>query len=186
MQKKPFRIYGLNSDFYPLKTVDLSRHQSGSVLIITLLVLLAVTIIGVASIDKSIVELKIARNEKELREIFYLSEGACMEGIQRLLDTDLIDLEDQIQSWHHSKKVVASGEVDFRAPDSWDVDGVGEDNGLTSSIAADTYVAAVEWKVASGASLVQTDTRLYQNRVYGLCEKYGAENIVEIGYYIRY
>lgn len=160
------------------------QSQRGSVLIITLLVLMGVTILGITSIDKSIVELKIARNEKEMRKLFYLSEGACMEGVQRLVDTAGIDLEEQIQGWHHPHKKDKS--VNFRLPSHWDVDGIDEDNGLAGSVDEDTYIAAVEWKVATGGSLVQTQPRLYQNRIYGLCNKYGVQTITEIGYYIRY
>ncbi len=166
--------------------VPRDAHQDGSILMAALLVLMAITIIGIASIDKSIVELKIARNEKEIRETFYLSEAACMEGIQRLIDTEDIDLEEQIQAWHHPRKAETTEMVNFREPSHWDIDGVGQDNGQSSLLKHGTFFAAVEWKVATGGSLLQTGTRLYQNRVYGLCDKYGIENIVEIGYYIRY
>ena len=50
----------------------------------------------------------------------------------------------------------------------------------------DTYMAAVEWGVATGGSLIQTDSRLYQNRIYGLCTRYGTANLIEIGYDLRY
>lgn len=162
------------------------KSQSGSVLVITLLVLIAVTILGVASINTGIVELEIAKNEKEVRKIFYLAEGAGMEGIQRLIDTSEIDLNEQFQFWHHTKRSESEELVNFRKAAYWDVDGIGEDNGMQSPMDPDTYIAAVEWKVATGGSLVQTDSRLYQNRVYGLCAKYNAYTIVEIGYYLRY
>jgi hypothetical protein len=147
---------------------------------------MGVTILGITSIDKSIVELKVARNEKEMREIFYLSEGACVEGVQRLVNTTSIDLEEKIQCWHHSHETLVDNSVDFRSPLHWNVDGMDEDNGLAGSVNPNTYFAAVEWKIASGGSLVQTQSRLYQNRIYGLCDNYGAQTITEIGYYIRY
>ncbi|MDA8138994.1 MAG: hypothetical protein M0036_10110, partial [Desulfobacteraceae bacterium] len=145
-----------------------------------------VTILGVASINQSVVELKIAQNEKEIREVFYSAEGACMEGVQRLIDTQTIDLNEQIQFWHHSRKEMDTGLIDFRNPQRWKVDGKSEDNAMESALNAKTYIAAVEWKVATGGSLVQTGSRLYQNRVYGYCHKTGNGQIIEMGYYIRY
>ena len=152
----------------------------------TLLVLLAITILGVASVNTSVVESKIARSEKEFTETFYLSEGATMECIQRLIDTDMVDKDEQFPPWHHSKAGVVEMAIDFRQPSDWDVDGVGEDNGLKSPINNDVYLAAIEWKVATGGSLIQTESRLYQNRAYGLCTKYGINSIIEVGYYLRY
>ncbi|MFZ1984114.1 MAG: PilX N-terminal domain-containing pilus assembly protein [Desulfatitalea sp.] len=160
--------------------------QSGSALVITLMVLIAVTILGIAAVSTSVVELKIARNEREIRETFYLAEGAAAEGVQRLNAMSAVDLNEQYVSWHHPRKALASHPVDFRDRSQWDVDGIGEDNGLQSPLAPETFIAAVEWKVATGGSLVQTESRLYQNRVYGLCDKYAAGTIVEIGYYLRY
>ena len=160
--------------------------QSGSVLMATLLVLLAITVLGIASINNSVVELKIARAEKEARETFYLSEGAAMEGIQRLIGTSAVDKNEHFPFWYHPKKTVVDKTIDFRNPSHWDVDGIGEDNGLTSPMNQSMFMAAVEWKVAAGGSLVQTQSRLYHNRVYGLCTKYDINNLIEIGYYLRY
>ena len=161
-------------------------QESGAVLLTTLLVLIAITVLGLASINKSIVELKIARNEREVRELFYLSEAACMEGIQRLQSTDNTDLNEHAQFWHHSKKSISDNRLNFRDPTHWDMDGLTEDNSINSTLNADTYIAAVEWTVATGGSLIQTQSRLYQNRIYGFCDKYDAENIIEMGYYMRY
>lgn len=160
--------------------------QSGAALVITLMVLIAVTIVGIAAINTSVVELKITRNEREIREAFYLAEGAAAEGVQRLTAVSAVDLNEQYLPWHHPRKALASHQVDFRDRSRWDVDGIGADNALPSPLAPDTFIAAVEWKVATGGSLVQTESRLYQNRVYGLCDKYDAATLVEIGYYLRY
>lgn len=161
-------------------------NQHGAVLMTTLLVLLAITILGIASLNTSVVESKIARCEKEYGETFYLSEGAAMECIQRLIDTEAVDKNEQFPFWYHSKNGSAAQGVDFRRPGDWDVDGVGQDNGLKSPVDDDIYMAAMEWRVATGGSLVQTASRLYQSRAYGLCAKYGAGTIIEVGYNLRY
>jgi hypothetical protein len=160
--------------------------QCGSALLITLMVLTALTILGVAALNTSGVELKISRNEKEVRETFCLAEGAAAEGVQRLSAAAAVDLNEQYLPWHHARKAAENNRVNFRDLNRWDVDGRGEDNGLVSPMAPDTFIAAVEWKVATGGSLIQTQSRLYLNRIYGLCDKYGSGELVEIGYYLRY
>jgi PilX N-terminal len=165
---------------------DCRSRQKGSALVITLLVLTAVTILGVASIDSSVIELKISANEREMRENFYLAEGAAMEGVQRLSALEKEDLNEQFVIWHHPKQGSQNGQIDFRDPAQWDGDGAGNDNCLPSALAPKTYLAAVEWKVATGGSLIATESRLYQNRVYGLSTRNGARNLIEIGYNLRY
>jgi len=162
------------------------QREKGSVLIATLLVLLAVTVLGIASINNSVVEMKIARAEKETRETFYRAEGAVMEGLQRLIAMDAVDKNEQFPFWYHPNESVKDRDIEFRNPAHWDVDGIGEDNGLESGLDPDIFLAAVEWRVATGGSLIQTKSRIYQNRVYGLCTKYGINSIVEIGYDLRY
>jgi PilX N-terminal len=161
-------------------------NQNGSILTIALLVMAALTILGIASINTAMVELHISRNEHQLRESFYLSEGAAVEGIQRLAVTPAMDLDEQHLPWHHSRDALAAEKIDFRNPEHWDVDHAGRDNGLQSALDPRAYLAAVEWTTATGASLISTQTRLYVNRVYGLCTKNQADTIVEIGYKMRY
>lgn len=160
--------------------------QSGSALIITLLVMVSLTIFGIMSLNTSIVEIQISRNERQLRQAFYLAEGAVMEGLQRLVALSHQDLDEQFAVWHHPIGTLQAEEKDFRNIDIWDADGREKDNALVCSFSPYTYTAAVEYAVATGGSLIQTDTRLYQNRVYGLCRQYGADHLVEIGVYLRY
>ena len=162
------------------------HSQSGSALVVVLLVMTALAILGVMSINTSMVELDIARNEREAREAFYLSECAALEGIQRLIDTPRIDLEEKIAIWHHDEEAVKAAKADFREPQQWDADGRGEDNALKSRLDENTFMAAVEHRLASGSSAILTESRLYMNQVYGLSTKNNALSLVEIGYYLRY
>lgn len=160
--------------------------RSGSALLITLLVLTGVTIIGIACINTTIVEMKISSNGHEMRESFYLAESAAMEGVQRLINISDVDLNERILSWHHPRRDPVDGAIDFRDPTQWDADGVGQGNCLQSALDPNAFMAAVEWKVAAGGSLVMTESRLYQNRVYGRCTKHDNGNLIEIGYNVRY
>jgi hypothetical protein len=161
-------------------------NEDGSALVIVLLVTMAISILGVVSLNTSVVELDIARNERDIGEIFYLSESAALEGLQRLVDSPSIDLEEKVQFWHHSDRTMNTQSISFRDPQKWDIDGQGEDNGMRSELDPDGFFAAVEHRLATGSSAIVTESRLYLNKVYGLSTKHNAANIVEIGYYLRY
>jgi Tfp pilus assembly protein PilX len=161
-------------------------NHSGSALIIVLLVLIALSILGYACIHSGIIELKISSNERQMRESFYLAESAAMEGIQRLASMRFEDLDEQIAAWHHPGATSGS-RLNFRHPSEWIKEGETENwNCIAGAIDPDTFIAAMEWKVAAAGSLVMTESRLIQHRVYGLCTKYAADNLVEIGFNIRY
>lgn len=161
-------------------------NASGAALIITILVMAALTILGIMSINTSVVEMYISRSDREIRESFYLAEGVVMEGIQQLMILAPKDLDEQYAPWHHAKSRLAGERIDFRNPEDWDTNGDENDNAVPSTLAQDSFLAAVEWGVATGGSLIQTDTRLYQNRIYGLCIRNNTATIIEVGYYLRY
>jgi hypothetical protein len=163
-----------------------TTNQDGSVLLIALLALLAVTIFGVVSLNTTSIELHIARNERDVREAFYLAEAGVMEGVQRLVDTKTVDLEEKFSFWHHAIKEIEAQQVNFRNPIHWIPIGEEEKNAGQCAISPDTYMTAVEWDVAVGGSLIMTETRLYVNRIYGLCQKNNSSEIIEVGYRLRY
>jgi len=149
-------------------------------------VMAAVSILGVMSINLSSVELEISCNERQMREVFYLSEGAALEGVQRLVNAPRIDLEDKIYFWHHDEKAANPDETNFRDPKKWKTSGRDEGNAMQSALDPQCYYSVVEHRLAAGSSAVVTGTRLYMNRIYGLCGKHKATNTVEIGYQLRY
>lgn len=162
------------------------RNEKGSTLVMVLIVMTAISIFGIIALSISKVELEISSNERQMREVFYLSEGAALEGAQRLVNAPPIDLEDKIYPWHHDENTAAQDTLDFRDPRQWDVDGHGEDNAMQSALDSQVYFAAVEHRLAAGSSAVVTESRLYLNRVFGLCIRNNAVGLVEIGYQLRY
>jgi hypothetical protein len=161
-------------------------NQRGSTLVVVLLVMVSISILGVMSLNISSVELEISKNERLMREAFYLAESAALEGVQRLVDAPRIDLEDKIYAWHHDEDTVDCDQIDFRDPQQWDIDGRDEDNAKQSALDPQSYFVAVEHRLATGSSAVVTESRLYMNQVYGLCRKHKALDLVEIGYQLRY
>lgn len=170
----------------PTTTLNHPYGQQGSVLVIALLVLLAMTILGVMGIHTSTVDLHIAGNEHRMRESFYLAEAAAVEGIQRLMKTAAVDLNEHHLVWHHCQKQVETQSIDFRNLQDWDVDQVEPDNGIVSGVDENAFITAVERRVATGSSLIATQSRLYVNSVYGLCTKNHTDILIEVGYKSRY
>lgn len=165
------------------KSLNLAK---GSILMVVVLVMAALSLLGLLAIQMTVVELEIARNHRDLRENFYLAEAAAMEGIQRLLNTPAVDLAECHLDWHHSLADVDEGEIDFDDPAFWRLDELPSRDTLTSALDPGTYLAAAESRVAGGSSLITTGSRLYVNRVYGYCTKYHADALVLVGYYMRY
>ncbi len=161
-------------------------HPSGSILLVVLLVIASLTLLGVLAINTTAVDMAIARNHRDLRESFYLAEAAAMEGLQRMLNSPAVDLAECHFIWHHSATEVEQSHLDFRRPGNWHTDDPQHANALQSPLDAHTFLAATESRVAGGSSLIATDSRLYVNRLYGLCTKHDADNVVQIGYYMRY
>jgi hypothetical protein len=154
--------------------------------VVVLLVMAVISIFGAISLNISSVELEISYNERQMREVYYLSEGAALEGVQRLVDAPRIDLEDKLYFWHHEEDAANCDKIDFRDPQQWDIDGRGEDNAKQSALGSQSFFAATEHRLAAGSSAVVTESRLYMNRVYGFCSKHKAMDLVEIGYQLRY
>jgi hypothetical protein len=161
-------------------------RQGGSTLIVVLVVITSISILGIMSMNISMVELDISHNEHLMREDFYLLESAALEGIQRLVDAPPIDLEDKIIFWHHARCTPDRGSTNFRDPQLWHAEGGTEDNAMQSTLDPQSYFAAVEHRLATGSSAVVTEPRLYMNRVFGLCTRNKAVKLVEIGYQLRY
>lgn len=62
------------------KYKDLINNENGSALIFAVLILAALTIIGVSSITTSTIEIKIANNDKVYKNAFYAADGGTEVG----------------------------------------------------------------------------------------------------------
>ena len=71
------------------KMISNLKNEEGSVIIMALIVLVALTMIGIVSTDNTVVELQIVRNETIYRQNFYKAESAVIDGAQVMEDADL-------------------------------------------------------------------------------------------------
>ena len=165
---------------------SLVDRQTGSAIVVVLLLMLALTTLGIMSIHSGLLQLQLVQNSQEGKKHFYLAESAALEGIQRVVDAAAIDRAEKIHFWYHTQSHLRQTGIDFRYADAWITDGSADDNALESRMHADLHIAAVEWRLATGSSAIVTGSRLYMNRIYGLCNRRDHPFIVEVGYYIRY
>jgi Tfp pilus assembly protein PilX len=160
--------------------------QTGTFLVVCVLILAAVTVLGLVSIHAGVVDLQIATNHTQMGHGLYLAEGAALEGVQRLANAATTDLQDRSFFWHHSRSALEAAHLDLRCTTHWSGIGKSRKLALESSFGTDVQLAAVEWSLAAGSSMVATEPRLYLNRVYGRSTRFQADHLVEIGYQLRY
>ncbi len=69
------------------------ENQEGYVLVLALMMLVILSVIGISALNITDIELQIAGNERQEKQIFYGSESGCMRGGQwlRNLQTQVID-----------------------------------------------------------------------------------------------
>lgn len=160
--------------------------RTGTALVVCVLILTAVTVLGLVGIHAGVVELQIATNHTQMGHGLYLAEGAALEGVQRLANAATTDLQDRSFFWHHNRSALETAHLDLRQTAHWSHAGNLRKLALESSLGPDVQLAAVEWSLAAGSSMVATQSRLYLNRVYGRSTRFRADHLVEIGYQLRY
>lgn len=163
-----------------------SGLQSGYAVVAVLLVMVALTTFGLLAMEAGMIEMHVVRNAKLHHEMVYHTESAIAEGVQRFEDAEPIDLEEKVLEWHHGRSSLIQAGVDFRRWQDWDCNGSGEDNAVESILDPHRQIAAVEWRLATGSSIVVTEPRRYLNRIYGRYSREAVPMIMEVGYYKRY
>jgi hypothetical protein len=160
--------------------------RSGTILVVCVLILTAVTVLGIVGIHAAVVDLQIATNHTQMGHGLYLAEGAALEGVQRLANAATTDLQDRSFFWHHSRTALEAAHLDLRCIAHWSNHENLRKLVLESSLGPDVQLAAVEWSLAAGSSMIATQSRLYLTRVYGRSTRFKADHLVEIGFQLRY
>ncbi len=166
--------------------MDTVKDKTGAALIICMLMLAAVTVLGLLGLRSGAVELLITANQKQAVYGLYRAEAAALEGIQRLANARSRDLQDRLYNWHHGRASIEASAIDFRRPTDWPRIDRPQTLAEPCLLGPDAQLAAVEWRLAPGSSMVVTEPRLYLNRVYGRSNLLQADCLIEIGYQMRY
>ena len=153
------------------KIAMILNNEDGYFLILaTLMVLVLLTIMGVAASRTATTEITVAANEMVYQRNFYLAEGALMEAVDILSNS--ADLADNPPDWF----VTAPGVLrEANVQDYWESNAeisTVDDSGNTR------FVAGVE---NVGGSLDIDKATVATIGVYGRCERNGV-TMIKVGY----
>ena len=167
-----------------MKTCDLFKYEEGTIMPVALVLLLLLTMIGIAATMTSEVEIKIAGNELAYKENLYFAEGSAMAGVQMLQnETDTNVLKDLSLNWLHSSLPDANINSDI----NWVLANNNANQALTDEDGYTGYLAVYQG-IAPGGSLDigGTTSSLHNYTIYGRSARHNGEAIIELGYKRRF
>ena len=167
-----------------MKNCDRDRREEGTIMPVALVLLLLLTMIGIAATMTSEVEIRIAGNEVAYKENLYFAEGSAMAGVQVLEnEEDTILLRDLSFDWLHS----SLPEDNIANDTNWNPD---DNNAFTELVGGEGYTGylAVYQGIDPGGSLDigGTTSNLHQYTIYGRSARKNGEAIIEVGYKKRF
>jgi hypothetical protein len=139
-------------------TAHVLRNQHGAVLYGVLMVLLLLTIIGIASTKVSNTEVQISGNELAYQQNFYRAEGAAMEAAE-MLET-VADLSASPPTWLNN---VVHNVTDSQIR-SWSFGGSPTP---FASVLSDTSLIALSQGIVRGSSLDLESSKVHGYAIYG-------------------
>ena len=171
---------------------DIIMDENGSALILSMLMVMMLTLIGIAATTTSTLEMGIAANERVYKDNFNRSEAAAMIGAQEMEnemdETPLKDLQQQKYStWMH-----------FNLPDPNNLNnnwGYDEDDQNPDTPANTDSAEAIDpqsrylgdyKRVAPDASLDMSEPTIHEFSIYGRSARNRGSVTIEIGYRKRY
>ena len=180
------------------------NNEEGSAIVITLIILVLLTMIGIVATDNTVIELQIVRNEAIYRQNFYKAEAAVVEAAQILEDQTITTMLMPLTTtygWLRDKAAVNADMTDITNwkdsadPPIWlDNDGLlgpdseSSNNMDVADLRNNTRYAAVSHGIAGGGSLDMTGTNLYDYSVYGLFDSTSGQgrSLIMMGYRKRF
>ena len=164
----------------PQKRQYMIRGEEGNVLILSLILLVLLTMLGISATQTSSIDLQVAGNNKTYKMNLFSGEAAAFEAIQNLEETDLVTAA---PNWILPED---TSDDDIRDSGKWD----GGFTGGTSQVssldpdpnATVRYVTVVGGFVDTGESLDATRVKINEYSVYGRCDRDRGTGIVKVGY----
>jgi hypothetical protein len=162
-----------------MTTQHVMNHEEGNVLVITLIILVALTFLGITSTRMSSIDLLVSGNKKIYTQNLYNAEAAAYYAVQTMNSTDLAVSP---PGWY-SDTLGAITEADILVDANWDNDFGGDVTVGTFNGDNDIRFVSIYSGVAEvGMSLDMAKTKIRQYSVYGRSEKSRGKSMVEIGF----
>lgn len=172
-----------------------SDNEEGFILVISMLIMVVLTVIGISATRNTTIELQIAGNDKFYVTDFYTSEARAFEASQRLENED----KDNLRNFElnitdistNANGVVKSDDIANYDP----LDEILVKKILTTTELGDIAVenpdggsfASVDKGVSTGGSLDVTSTsQIHSYDVYGYSSEKNSSSIIRLGYKKRF
>jgi Tfp pilus assembly protein PilX len=158
----------------------LINDESGSAIVLAIMILVIVSIIGIESSNTSSLEVQIASAERDAKINFYCAEGAGMEAAQRVENAAKAALLSRADAWLNPDT------IDLQDTTQWVYDGTGDTAGQ-SSVCQDTYFGVVDAGISGRSSLDMSQiSQLHTFQVFGRRIASSQEAFIEMGYRKRF
>jgi Tfp pilus assembly protein PilX len=160
----------------------LRNDESGSAIVLAIMILVIVSIIGIESSNTSSLEVQIASAERDAKINFYRAEGAAMEAAQRVQNAIADDLRSRAAVWLNGDA------VDLEDTAQWNYDNSGtDDTAEQSTIDANAFYGVIDAGITARTSLDMTQlSQLHTFRVFGRYVATNQGSFVEMGYRKRF
>lgn len=159
---------------------SLIKNDKGSGLIVAILILAAITIIGISAVNMANVEVLLSNNDIIYKKNLYRSEAGVMEGAQNLENEDPDNMVPDITASGevvYSPNWLNSSDTNMRNLNLWSPEK------SAAGIIEDTLISIVNNKIATGSSLdLSAQSKLHEFSVFGYCKPKNGLAFVEIGY----
>ena len=156
-------------------------NDQGSALILAMVLLAVLTIMALSSMNITVTESQIVRNERIYQDNFYRAESAAREAARLMEIADGDELADQTFSSFTWLK--DADDHDLTNPANWNT----STNSASATGLTNTEYSVVQRGIARGSSLdVTRNTNMYDYAVRGYSHNESGQVIIELGYRRRH
>lgn len=158
------------------------KSEEGSVVLLTMMVLVLVTMFGFSALNNAETELIVAHNSRCYKQNMYRAEGVVMETAQLLETSPVTELKPDTKTniW------LADGTDDNAFEPETEEWEAGTTTATSNIYLVNAEYAVVFEGVAPGSSLSMTETQMWQYSVYGKSDICNGEIGVVAGYRRRF
>jgi Tfp pilus assembly protein PilX len=158
-------------------------NQEGSMLVISMLILVLLTLLGVSASTNTAVELKIADNDRSHKINVYRAESAAMMAAQRMENTtNVMTLIDLSENWLQPADFLKSPNPNIQSATVWDA----TNNTSAQGMDGNNRYLVVYRGVSTGSSLDMSGSTLHEYELYGRSVSRRGTAIVQLGYKKRF
>jgi Tfp pilus assembly protein PilX len=168
-----------------MKSIRMIGNEEGSVLVLALIMLVLLTLLGIAATRTSEIEIQIAGNERTYKLNFFSADGAVMECCQRVDNggTEMTAMNGTQPNWmiDLNNKNVSGVTVPY-TDDITNAANWTNDFSQKSSLGSDIRFMAFFDGTAAGSALDMTETIIYEYRGFGRSEQRNGVCVIGVGF----